>query len=496
MKLHHGLLLAALLVLPTAAIAQTYTVAGGSPQALAINNVHAGDMVTLDAVLFSGDPNENGEGEPLVVIIPGGNFVVAGYFAPQQTTFLALQDNQPVSAFIQGWDGDESAQVTFTVNAKKRYTQDEKDKFAKYAAILGGVGGGLGTVAAICGLAPEPVATKICAVVGALGAGASAILAARYGLMALDPCDPNFAVIDQPVLMTISPIQVQPGITQAEAGAANAWLLNYAQQVAWTQAIQISINRANCAAASGDTADETRQMQAAGAYSTQLAAFVSAAAGTRAALVSAIQASGFVPVTTTAGDVFNYELNILFFGLPSDTLQAMLQLGAESDTINFATGILLVQDVNTTAGTFPDFLNNASTSAFEQSLATALISFGIANGGVPLKPGQMVQAQGWVARNQGKTTFALEAHMDQPGNLLGKLELNDHNGFSIQHGTVSHALLTGNDTFSLDGSYVAADGSAQTWSATGDRVQQSVTISTSQGLAISGVVGGGNVSIH
>ncbi len=493
-----GFLAASFLIIPIAAFAQTYTITSSSPQVLAITNVHSGDQVTMDAALFSGDPNENGEGEPLVVALPGGNFSVAAYFVPRQITFLALQDGQTVSAFIQGADGDESAQVTFTVNAKKRFTQDEKDKFAKYALILGGVGGGLGTVSAICALAPEPIATKVCAVVGALGAGASAILAAKYGLMALDPCDPNFTIIYQPVLLTIPLIPAQPGITQAEADAANAWLLNEAQQLALTQAIQISINRANCAAAAGDTTNETKQMQAAGKYAIQLAGFLNAAAGTRADLVSAIQAAGFVPVTFTASDVFNYELNLLFFGLPGDTLQALIDLGADANTINFVTGLLMVQDVNQTAGTFPDFLNNAAMSALEQSLATDLINFGNANGGgggVPLKSGQMVQAQGWVTNAQGKTTFALEAHVDQNGNLLGKLELNDHSGFSIQHGKIAHAFMTGDSAFQVDGTYVASDGSSQTWNASADATQQSIAISTSQGFSVSGVLGGGNVSI-
>src|SRR5262249_31750411 len=116
---------ALLLALPIAALAQTYTITSRSPQLLLINNLHAGDMVKVAATIFSGDPNENGEGEPLVLILPGGNFVVPGYFSPQQTTFLALQDGQAVSGFIQGADGDEFAQVSFTVNAKKRYTQEE-----------------------------------------------------------------------------------------------------------------------------------------------------------------------------------------------------------------------------------------------------------------------------------------------------------------------------------------------------------------------------------
>jgi hypothetical protein len=194
--------------------------------------------------------------------------------------------------------------------------------------------------------------------------------------------------------------------------------------------------------------------------------------------------------------VFIYELNVRFFGLPNDTLQALIELGADSNTINFVTGLLIVQDINLTAGTFPNFLNNSANSSLEQSLAIDLINFGIANGGgVPLKAGQMVQAQGWIQNGPGKTTFALEAHVDQQGNLLGKLELNDHSGFSIQQGEVAHAFLIGNSAFSVDGTYVASNGSSQTWTARADVTQQSIAISTSQGFAASGVLGGGNVHI-
>jgi hypothetical protein len=484
-------------VLPAAALAQTYTVTSGSPTTLSITNVHAGDTVTLAATLFSGDPNENGEGEPLIVQLPGGSFTVAAYFSPRQINFIALQDGQTVSASIQGADGDESAQVTFTVNAKRRYTQEEKDHFAKLAAIYGGAAGLLGTVGGICGLAPEPTATKVCAVVGLVGAGVSGLLAARYGFMAADPFDPNYHIIYLPILLTVAPILAQPGITQAEADAANGWLLNQENQLALAQAILISINRANSASQDGDSIDEARQMQAAGDYAIQLSGFVGAAAGTRANLVSAIQAAGFSPVTATANDVFIFELNLLFFGLPPEIYNTLVALGADSSTIAFVTGSLIVQDVNATAGTFPDFLNSASWTAAEQAVAADLISFGIRNGGgIPLTPGQMVHAQGWVANVTSKTTFAIEAQVDQKGMLLGKLEVNDHSGFSIVRGDVSRAVLVGQTAFLVTGTYVAADGSSQTWTARGDAIEQSIAISTSENFSASGTLGGGNVAIR
>ena len=78
-SIRNCILIAALsMIVPACAMAQTYTVTSSSPQSFPIANVHAGDQVSVDATLFSGDANENGEGEPLVVLLPGGNFVVAG----------------------------------------------------------------------------------------------------------------------------------------------------------------------------------------------------------------------------------------------------------------------------------------------------------------------------------------------------------------------------------------------------------------------------------
>jgi len=59
------------------------------------------------------------------------------------------------------------------------------------------------------------------------------------------------------------------------------------------------------------------------------------------------------------------------------------------------------------------------------------------------------------------------------GGLVGKLTLNDHGGFSIQAGPVVQAFLTGSNAFLVNGTYVANDGSAQTWTVAGDATMQS-----------------------
>jgi len=130
-------------------------------------------------------------------------------------------------------------------------------------------------------------------------------------------------------------------------------------------------------------------------------------------------------------------------------------------------------------------------------VAQDLVNFAVRNGaGTPLAPGQMVQAQGFVNTPSGsKTTFATEAHVDQQGNLVGHLELNDHlSGFSIPAGTVSSATLSGAQ-FTINGTFVAGDGSTQSFTAAGDAAAQSVNITTSTGFTASGTLGGGNVTI-
>jgi hypothetical protein len=59
--------------------------------------VHAGDIVTVDATLFSGDSNENGEGEPLILLLPGGNFTVAVLFAAADLGERALLHHESLT---------------------------------------------------------------------------------------------------------------------------------------------------------------------------------------------------------------------------------------------------------------------------------------------------------------------------------------------------------------------------------------------------------------
>ncbi|HET9281110.1 MAG TPA: hypothetical protein VFR24_04020 [Candidatus Angelobacter sp.] len=481
--------------LATSVSAQTYDIGGSASLPV---NAKAGDIVTVTAALSTNDIDEDGEGESLVIALPQGGFTVSNYFVNQTTHFVALQDNPVVFAQIVGADGDEVARVTFSVR-KMRFTQEEKDHFAHLAISYGAASLGLTTVGAGCAFFPEPLITKICAVGGLAGGAITGGAGLYYQKLALDPNDPNFTVIVVPVVPVLPTVDVQPGITQAEADAFNAWVQNQAQQSAYANAIVVSINRANTAADAGDTASEDAQMKAAGDFAVILSNLLAQEPALRATAQTAVQAAGFPSQAFSVNDVLNEEFEILFFGLPPDFVQVLADEGDSQDDINFVAGTLFVQNPFSIApNSFPEILTNSpGLNADEAAVVTDLINFATRNGaGIPLKPGQMVQAQGFVTAPSGsKTTFATEAHVDQQGNLVGHLELNDHlSGFSIPAGTVSSATLLGNQ-FNINGSFVANDGSNQTFLVVGDALNQAVTITTSTGFTVSGAMTGGNVQI-
>src|SRR5215469_946761 len=89
----------------------------GAPTTIAFPGVKVGDTLTVQATLNTTDPNENGEGEPLVISSSGGfSAIVSAYAQPRSFSFQATQAGETVTVSIQGADGDESATVTVDVN--------------------------------------------------------------------------------------------------------------------------------------------------------------------------------------------------------------------------------------------------------------------------------------------------------------------------------------------------------------------------------------------
>src|SRR5262245_38635469 len=109
------------LLFPSGAFAQTCTIQ-------LINKPK--DIISGTATLFTNDPNENGEGEPLVISSSGGEYsaTIGAYSLPTPFKFAAAVANVSISGSIQGADGDESCSVTATVNPVPAFSEDDKKK--------------------------------------------------------------------------------------------------------------------------------------------------------------------------------------------------------------------------------------------------------------------------------------------------------------------------------------------------------------------------------
>ncbi|HKF54664.1 MAG TPA: post-COAP-1 domain-containing protein [Blastocatellia bacterium] len=476
----------------------------GAPTTIAFPGVKAGDTLTVQATLNTTDPNENGEGEPLVIQSSGGfSAIVSAYAQPRSFSFQATQAGETITISIQGADGDESATVTVDLNQRKRFTQAQKDALAKASADLNTQAAAQTVIAALCLAIPDPSITKICAFGFGLSAGATWLLSGLLNQLALDPSDPNFTVIAQPVTPSFQQVVAGGSVTQAEADSINALLTNLTQAIGLAQATITSINRANGAADAGNSFWETQQLQAAAQYAQQLSSLLGAEPVLRANMVAALQAAGFDPLQVTVSDALNFEFGVASSGLPAFLIDDLTSLGADSAAISQIAQLALVQDVNAMAGTYASIISNANVDTSVLGASKALFDFAIANGaGTPLAQGQMVQGQGFVPDATGdKATFAVEAKVGPDGSISGKLELNDHGtGFSIQHSTITSAsiLSTGNSAV-INGTYQARDGSTGTLQITATQNQgpgsDTISIVLSNGLTISGALGGGNVMI-
>ncbi|MBZ5703449.1 MAG: hypothetical protein LAN84_16570 [Acidobacteriia bacterium] len=488
-------LLAAFLTITATANAQSYTIgASGNLQVLA----KAGDTVSVTASLTTRDPDENGEGEALVIRLDQGPFVVDRFFSIQTTQFVAAQDNPVVSASISGFDADETAQVTFAV-LKNRFTAEQKKHFSDLGNKYGQLSLGLVTVSGGCALSPEPLITKICALGGLTGGALTGGASLVYQKLASDPFDAEYAVVALPAVPALPALQVQPGVTQGEADAFNAWQANQAQQYAYATAIYVAMNRANSAATMNDAASEQKQLLAAGNYAITLSSLLSQEAALRATWQAAIQEAGFPTQTFSVYYTFYTELLTTYYGLPGAAQQLLTAEGFTPADISYITGVVYVQDPWTVAPlSFPGVLTNAALNTAQATAAQDLIVFAVSVGaGQPLGPGQMVQAEGFLNLAAGNSvTFEAEAHVRKTGVLQGEFTLHDHDsGFSINDGAVQKAVLLGDSGFALTGTFLAADGSAQSFFLLANAASQSVVISTSTGYSASGVLGGGNVKM-
>jgi hypothetical protein len=117
-----------------------------------------------------------------------------------------------------------------------------------------------------------------------------------------------------------------------------------------------------------------------------------------------------------------------------------------------------------------------------------------------VKQGQAVEAAGSLEGTDGTTVFDIEVHVDASGQPFGRLNLTSRprNGaaaFTLQSNTIDHAVVLGH-TFLTTGTFVAADGTIQTFFLSGNAERHSVTIGTSDKFNAAGALNDGAVEIR
>jgi hypothetical protein len=373
---------------PTRAAAGTITVTieSGTPVDIPINPpLQVGDRVDIQATLTTTDPNENGEGEPLIIQSSGGfSATIPEYEQTRAFTFTATVPGETVSAFIQGFDGDESGSVTLNVNpvTRPQFTPAQKAALARASSQLNTQAAAETVIGVLCLGAPDPAISKICAIAAGLLAGSTWLLSGLLNQLALDPPDPNFTKIAKPNPPKFKPVQPGAGITAAEASTMNALLTNHAQAIGLSQALDTTLNRASGAAVAGNKFWEKRQLDAAATYKGQLQAILAKETSALTAAQSAIEgtgsqstrrAAGFVSQTATADDVLQFERSVAGEGgLPQVLVDGLREFGADDATIDHVRRLIIVQDVNAVAGSFPAKLTDPPVIDSIQQLAAQL----------------------------------------------------------------------------------------------------------------------------
>src|ERR1700733_3840499 len=188
---------------------------GQSCQTVTLSN-KVGDSIVVTATLLTTDPNENGEDEVLSVSSSGGEITatISSYNLSTPVTFVATLPNEAITGSISGADGDESCNISATVNPAPAFTPAQKHTANQGALATGltGIGAGL-AFTILCG---NGITTLLSGALLALSSvtGASSL---TLGYIGSDPSDPNYTQIAHPVIQTLAFVQPGNGVTTREA---------------------------------------------------------------------------------------------------------------------------------------------------------------------------------------------------------------------------------------------------------------------------------------
>ena len=340
----------------------TVTITDSSPTPIPLPFIFAGESVRVIATLTTAtDPNENSEGEALILASSGGfSQTVTTYNQPQEFSFTALHDGETLTATASGDDNDEYAVVSaeFGTTLAPAYSPSQKDAYQKLASDFGAEAVALGALSS--SITSLPIVGSAYASIFNLSAALAALQSHSYAQLALDPPDPNYKVIAKLPREPRLSLPAGKTISASEAHAISAYQLNQEQAIALAAAASTTSDRASGALAAGDVKWEKKQLAVLAKYKKMEAALFKKQPGLLQKATTAISAAHFSTVTITQQDALNFEKNVLNNGIPTEITATLSKLGADSATIDTIRQLLFVQDTGAVAGSFPGDLARSS----------------------------------------------------------------------------------------------------------------------------------------
>ena len=215
--------------------------------------------------------------------------------------------------------------------------------------------------------------------------------AKAYELLAEDPPDPNFTVIAQPVIpsLSVQPLSTATGLSSKVVSDMNSLFTNLEQEIALLRVIPITINRVSGAVAAGNAFWQRQQAQAAQSYASQLIALLKSEDSTKAALANDLAESGLV-FTFSATNVGSNLNTLLQNGFPAGLTAALNQLGLDPTAQAEALQTARSASPNFVAalgdGVFPQALSDPSFLSSNKTTITAFTELAAATPATSLSP--------------------------------------------------------------------------------------------------------------
>lgn len=262
----------------------------------------------------------------------------------------------------------------------KQALEDSAEILDNYGFLLG-----LGEAAAEKKLTGKAVLGRALMVFG-LAMDAASLMDNR---LAKEPIDPNYTEIAIPVTPTSSlqPIHGSGDLTQEQADAFNALIINIQQGIGLGQAMITCFDRASGAKAANESYWVDQQLQAARLYSGQYADVLEARPQLMEDLKQALQTNPSLQFDITRDDIAQFHYELAANGLSAQHEQIMAEMGMDERSRTEILYRLIQAELPQQAtlqdpvAQFPDLLTDPDLIASTQALAAALREF--------------AQGQGW-----------------------------------------------------------------------------------------------------